>query len=294
VTVADASFAGPDRPVARQAVLWVAAAAVAVMAHGGVVLVALRQPPPTPAEDSAPPAITIDLAPMPVAPQATEERIAPDTTDAPAVDASAPDRMPVPAPPPPTVVPTIAPQQVAERAPLPDPLAPQKVDTLPQTQPEVTLPQPEATETRPLSRPENLRVVEVPDPVKTAEPAPPSPAAAWAQVRTDQAEAVAAPRSSAGTRGMSPAKWQAKLMAHLERYKLYPPAARQRREEGVVKVRFVIDDGGNVRSAQLVRSSGHADLDEAVLTLVRRASPVPAPPPGAPRDIVAPVQFNVR
>ena len=48
-----------------------------------------------------------------------------------------------------------------------------------------------------------------------------------------------------------------------------------------------------MRSAQLKRSSGHADLDEAVLTLVRRASPVP-PPPGAPRDIVAPVQFNVR
>jgi protein TonB len=49
-----------------------------------------------------------------------------------------------------------------------------------------------------------------------------------------------------------------------------------------------------VRSAQLVRSSGHDELDQAVLALVQRASPVPAPPPGAPREIVAPVRFDVR
>ena len=47
-------------------------------------------------------------------------------------------------------------------------------------------------------------------------------------------------------------------------------------------MRFAIDGGGNVISTGLVRSSGHADLDQAVLALVRRTSPVPAPPP-APR-----------
>ena len=59
-------------------------------------------------------------------------------------------------------------------------------------------------------------------------------------------------------------------------------------------VRFSIDDAGNVRAANLVRSSGHAELDQAVLALVRRASPVPAPPPGAPHEITAPVRFNIR
>ena len=54
-----------------------------------------------------------------------------------------------------------------------------------------------------------------------------------------------------------------------------PSAARigKRREEGTVLVRFAIDGGGNVLSTGVVRSSGHAELDQAVLTLVRRASP---------------------
>jgi protein TonB len=83
-------------------------------------------------------------------------------------------------------------------------------------------------------------------------------------------------------------------MAHLERLKRYPAGARARREEGTAYVRFSIDANGNVRSAQLARSSGHAELDAAVLALVRRASPVPAPPPGAPQDITAPVRFTIR
>jgi protein TonB len=83
-------------------------------------------------------------------------------------------------------------------------------------------------------------------------------------------------------------------MAHLERRKRYPAAARKRREEGTVLVRFAIDGGGNVLSAGLVRSSGHAELDKAVLALVRRASPVPPPPTGAPRQITAPVRFTIR
>ena len=68
-------------------------------------------------------------------------------------------------------------------------------------------------------------------------------------------------------------------MAHLERHKRYPPGARQRRKEGVVHVRFTIDPGGNLQTVQLARSSGHPELDDAVLALLRRASPVPAPPP---------------
>ena len=217
MTVADASFVGSDRPVVGQAVLWLAAGAVAIMAHGGVVLVALRQPPPTPAEDSAPPAITIDLAPAPVAPQATEGRIAPDTIDAPAVDASAPNRMPVPAPPPPTAVATIAPQEAAERAPPPDPLAP------PNDRHSAAVPAEGDVAAAGTGGAATLVRAGYPScrrgarPGESAPPPPPSTAAARAQVRTEQAEAAAPPRSSAGTRGMSPAKWQAKLMAHLER-----------------------------------------------------------------------------
>ncbi|OYR10314.1 tonB family C-terminal domain protein [Brucella grignonensis] len=40
-------------------------------------------------------------------------------------------------------------------------------------------------------------------------------------------------------------------MAHLERRKKYPSGAKSRREEGVVYVRFRIDDTGKVLSASL-------------------------------------------
>ena len=93
---------------------------------------------------------------------------------------------------------------------------------------------------------------------------------------------------------MSPARWQSQLMAHLARRKRYPSAAQARGEEGVVEVRFSIDDRGNVLSAKVVRSSGHPALDDAVLDLMRRASPVPAPPPGVSRTISAPVEFDLR
>ena len=59
-------------------------------------------------------------------------------------------------------------------------------------------------------------------------------------------------------------------------------------------MRFAIDDARQRALGELVRSSGHAELDEAVVALVRRASPVPAPPPGAPHEITAPVRFNIR
>lgn len=285
MTAVDFALAGLGRPTAGRAALWVAAAGLAVAAHGGLVVMALRQPPGPLPESAAPPAITVDLAPMPEAARAAEERIAPDTFDAPDVFVRAPERMPAPEPPLPTVEPT--PQEVAFPEPPPDLRAPPVAETLAAVQPGAEVPEPVAP--RPRARPENLRAER---PVERE--AAPSQAAARAQARTEQAEAAAAPRASAGSSGVSPAKWQAQLMAHLERLKRYPPGARRRREEGVVQVRFVVDDGGNVRSAQIVRSSGYAELDEAVVALVRRASPVPAPPPGAPREIVAPVQFNVR
>ena len=97
-----------------------------------------------------------------------------------------------------------------------------------------------------------------------------------------------------GTGAVSPARWQSRLMAHLERRKRYPSGARSRREQGTAYVRFTIDERGNVLSASLARSSGSAELDAEVLSLVRRASPVPAPPPGVNRTITAPVQFRLR
>ena len=62
----------------------------------------------------------------------------------------------------------------------------------------------------------------------------------------------------------------------------------------MAQVRFRIDAQGHVLGVALARSSGFPELDAEVLAMVRRASPVPAPPPGAPLDLTVPVQFRVR
>ena len=117
-----------------------------------------------------------------------------------------------------------------------------------------------------------------------------------AQAQVTQSSRNAARQSASGlfASSVSPARWQSRLMAHLERRKRYPAGAKSRREEGVVYVRFRIDETGKVLSASLARSSGFPELDSEVLSLVQRASPVPAPPPDVNRTITAPVKFSRR
>lgn len=291
--------------------LWVTAAALAAGTHAGVAYWAIQQTDVLPAEAAAPAAIMIELAAAPMAPEATEDEIAPDLYDAPEISAAPPETLAEPlrpemaqmpalpttaAPPPPDAPPAVA-------APATDALPTIDMPPAPPSEVAVAEAQPE---TRPVARPENLTRVTPPEPPRTAErqpdrqqpppPATPSQAASQARVQTaTPAPVAAATQTSRGREGsISPARWQSKLMAHLERHKRYPASARQRRHEGVVLVRFTIDTGGHLQTVQLARSSGHTELDEAVLALVRRASPVPAPPPDAPRDITAPVRFQIR
>jgi protein TonB len=116
-----------------------------------------------------------------------------------------------------------------------------------------------------------------------------------AQAQVTRSNRNAARQTASGLlSSVSPARWQSRLMTHLERRKRYPSGAKSRREQGTVHVRFRIDDAGNVLSVSLARSSGFAELDNEVLALVRRASPVPAPPQGVNKTITAPVRFSVR
>jgi periplasmic protein TonB len=293
-----------DRFGGGDVALWAGAAALAILAHAGVALWAVREPAPEPLAAAAP-AVMIDLAPAAAAPQAEKEQLSPDPVDAPEIEvASLAEALarPPDAPPPPPPDPTVE-TPAPEPPPIVEPPSPVAMADLPA----VAEPLPEMPVqpvTRPVARPPDLEVARAEPPPETEpereperepEPARASQAAVRAQTRAPVAERAAAPENARSSRGaVSPAKWQSRLMAHLERLKRYPAAARRRGEEGVVHVRFSIDAGGNVRSANLVRSSGHPELDQAVLALVQRASPVPAPPPGAPHDITAPVRFNIR
>lgn len=71
--------------------------------------------------------------------------------------------------------------------------------------------------------------------------------------------------------------WQRELAAHLDRYKRYPGERLQRDVEAIVDL--VLDRTGRVVSVSISQSSGYPAFDEAAMAWVKRASPVPVPPP---------------
>jgi protein TonB len=110
----------------------------------------------------------------------------------------------------------------------------------------------------------------------------------------DDAPKAAAPRvtKAAAGSGMSPARWQSRVNAHLNRYKRYPSGARG---VGIATVSFTINPGGDVIAVSLARSSGDPAFDTAAVELVRRASPVPAPPPDIAKSrmsLVVPIRYS--
>jgi periplasmic protein TonB len=113
--------------------------------------------------------------------------------------------------------------------------------------------------------------------------------------------AVEAPRSITPAPGPSDnarrvrATWQKELAAHLARFKRYPADGSLRTAEIVMS--FELDRTGHVVSASIVRGSGEASFDEAALTMLRRADPVPAPPPRVADDglvFTLPIVFRVK
>ncbi len=91
--------------------------------------------------------------------------------------------------------------------------------------------------------------------------------------------------------------YDALLLAWLERHKTYPRRARIQQRQGTVLVRFVIDGDGALISSGIARSSGHEILDREGLETIRRAAPMPQPPPelaGTPLERVVPIAFSMR
>jgi protein TonB len=302
------------RRVVGEGLLWTTAGLLIATAHAGAVAVLIREPEMVIADSGPPPAIMIELAPEPEAVITEENEISTEQVDSEEVKTATseplpepipePVEQPLPEPPPPEPEPE---PEVAEALPEPPPLI--EPEPLPEPVPEI-----DPIEQMVLAELENIEVpipmmrppVPKPEVEKKKEPAPkkvvkkqvqpPATQAARtakAEVAQSNRNAAAAAANGAG-RSVSPAKWQSRLMSHLERRKRYPSAARSNREEGTVYVRFRIDDSGNVLSVSLSRSSGYPTLDSAVLDMVRAASPVPAPPEGVNKTITAPVRFNLR
>jgi protein TonB len=91
--------------------------------------------------------------------------------------------------------------------------------------------------------------------------------------------------------------YQALVLAHLSRHRVYPPEARERGITGIARVQFALARDGRVLSASLVGGSGERMLDSAAVEMVKRASPFPPFPTGiaqARMDFAAPIRFDLR
>jgi protein TonB len=146
------------------------------------------------------------------------------------------------------------------------------------------------------------RVVQEP---RKLEPKPVKKRQAAASAAASPSRAAAARgegRAGAGGQGeiggsANRSSYQALVLAHLQRHRIYPETARSRGITGVAAVRFALAPDGSVMAAGLAHSSGQAVLDTAVTDMVRRASPFPPAPPGlnpGRLDFAASIRFDLR
>jgi protein TonB len=159
----------------------------------------------------------------------------------------------------------------------PPPAAAARVEPITTPEP-VVVPKPKLVLEKPKPKPKPV--------VKQLKPAPtpPTPAAKPIEQATPTATTAPAaapiaqqPSTSSAT-AAAKASWQSQLLSHLARYKRYPNEARRRGIQGTCQVRFNLDRSGKVLHVELANSSGNAALDRATQAMIRRASPVPAPP----------------
>lgn len=317
----------------REFALWASAAIIIVSAHVGSVW-ALNQlrPEEQAAFEAAPVAVMIDLAPEVVAPNATPDEMVDlvESVETPMLETPPEEVEPTETPP----LEPVPPLQVEQQPPLepveplpvevasiePTPVEPVPLESapvepvpveavtqepveevVPETLPEVL---PEIALAVPVARPEVIEPLPEPKPQpkpvrkpppKVERKPPPKPSVSR-QVTAEQAPKAAAPRPTEGgaSNGVSPARWQSRVNAHLNRFKPFPAGESA---QGTASVRFTIDSSGRVLSASLSRSSGSGALDQAAVEMVRRASPVPAPPPAiakARMTLNVPVRFSRR
>ena len=324
-------FEGERRPA--EAIRWGAAALLVTGLHVGAGWWLLQRALPTPPPPEGTTGVIIDLEPVAVpatAPAVPRPPVLAGEAPAAAGPPSEPPPqaeatpVPTPAPPPPDVEPAPRPEPAPPQPVVPAPETPVPADApAPPAPTERPLPvppvppKPKAAVARPKSRPAKAEVRK-PDVAKPAVARPDvarpdlrrgareaerrqaraDARAARADARAARAGAAwegggqpaeaAAPRPAAS--GAEVASWRGAVVAHLNAYKPASPSGAG----GTVRVAFAVDRGGRVTSASVSGSSGDPSLDAAAVAMVRRASPVPAPPPelGGRIALAVPVRFH--
>ncbi|MEW6416046.1 MAG: energy transducer TonB [Pseudomonadota bacterium] len=191
--------------------------------------------------------------------------------------ARAPQPAPQPAPLFVRLIEPAVPPQATPVAPLPSPPTPPR--PAPPRQPAPAL-----TATPPLLQPSAL--------VAPA-PRPPEPAAE--SPRADAAPSPApAPVEAPRPAPLVQPRFNADYLDNPE--PPYPAISRRMGEEGEVRLRVLVDPGGNAQRVEIERSSGYPRLDQAALDTVKRWRFVPARQGDQPVAawVIVPIQFTLR
>jgi periplasmic protein TonB len=242
---------------------WGLCAAVVIAAHGLVALAVTGRSDEEVADAGAP-VITLELAPIAVAPPAPSRDLAPGP-----------------------LMESESQEQVADEAPPQERKQPKKekeVEEPPAPDPEVAMAKPDPMAEEGPVEDKPAPVVAPAAPLPTAPQVAPTPGPRVAALAVGQ---VPRPTSAAV------ATWQRLLVAQLERNKRYPPGAHGK--VGEARLAFSIDRGGHVLTSQIVHSAGSEALDEEALAMIKRAAPLPAPPAGISEDqlsFVVPIRYR--
>lgn len=233
----------------------------------------VEEPQPEPEPTPEP---TVEQAPEPVEPPPQEiaEPVEP-TPPEPVIEEPLPEPQPTP-----EVTETI-PEPIPEPVEEIDPIEQQMTAALENVEVPLPMMRPEPP---PAEKPEEAKKPEPKkEPVKKVE----KPKRQQQQARQEMAEAkiqakesdrTAASQTSTGSiaPSVSPAKWKSRVQAKIARNARKCPG----NSTGSTTVRFNFDGGGAVTNVSVLRSSGDAAIDNYIVSAVRRASPIPAPPTG--------------
>ena len=242
----------------RAAPAWLGAAVLAAALHGAVAAAFIVNAPAEPEDDEAgAPAIEIGI------------------------ELASPKQDPAELPPGPEAEASAAATASVQREAEPEQRPEAPVETPVESEEPDRVVSPERVEPRP---------VEEPPPTPTAERSDASAESAASEARA--APSLEAPREALVTTAPTPgagesaarvrATWQRQLVGHLNRNKRYPPGAPRRTAE--ILVSFTMDRSGRLVSAEVTRGSGDRAFDEAALAMLRRADPLPMPPPAVADD----------
>lgn len=164
--------------------------------------------------------------------------------------------------------------------------------------PPLTLPNaPELTETEPAKQPNTEQKLQEPAIAPSVSPAlAPVHPEVTSLPASETSKSAMPPQPTAPVSTSIENSFHGRVLAHIQRFRQYPPAARARRQEGNIRIQFTMDRDGTVIHQAVLTSSGVPLLDREALNTMQRAQPLPAIPHDlpAPQELVVTISFSMK